>query len=59
MALDWCMPYLYLRQDGDNGDDDTEDKVEADEDFVFCAVIRLCVVNVEKHHSSDGECIVE
>lgn len=51
--------YLYLGQDADDGDDDTEYEVEADEDFVLCAVIRRSVVNVEKHHSCDGQCIVE
>lgn len=51
--------YLYLGQDADNGDDDTEYEVEADEDLVLCAVIRRCVVNVKKHHSSDGKCIVD
>lgn len=51
--------YLYLGQDADDGHDDTEYEVEADEDFVLCAVIRRSVVNVEKHHSSNGQCIVE
>lgn len=51
--------YLYLGQDGDNGDDDAQDQVEADEDLVLRAVVRLCVVHVEKHHSSDSQRVVE
>lgn len=42
--------YLYFEQDGDDGDDDIEDEVEADEDLVLGAVFRLCVVDVEQHH---------
>lgn len=59
MTLDLLMLYLYLGQDGDNGDDDAEDKVEADEDLVLCAVVRLRVVDIKQHHSSDSQCIVE
>lgn len=59
MVLQWSKRYLYLGQDADNGDNDTENEVEADEDLVLCAVIRCSVVNEEKHHSSDGQCIVE
>lgn len=59
MALDCTTMYLYLGQDGNNWDDDAEDQVEANEDLVLRAVVRLCVVNVEKHHSSDSQCIVE
>lgn len=51
--------YLYFEQDGDDGDDDIEDEVEADEDLVLGAVFRLCVVDVEQHHWGEGQCIVE
>lgn len=51
--------YLYLGKDWDNWNDDAEDQVEADEDLVLCAVIWLSVVNVEKHHSSDSQGVVE
>lgn len=55
----WSKMYLYLGQDADGGDDDTEYEVEADEDLVLCAVIRFSVVNEKKHHSGNGQCIVE
>ena len=42
--------YLYFGQDGDDGDDDADDEVEADEDLVLGAVVRLGVVYVEQHH---------
>jgi hypothetical protein len=42
--------YLYFGQDGDDGDDDAENEVEADEDLVLGAVVRLGVVYVEQHH---------
>lgn len=58
-ALDWSTLYLYLGQNGDNRDDDAQDKVEADEDLVLCAVVRLRVVDVEKHHSSDSQSVVD
>lgn len=51
--------YLYLRQDRDNRDDDAKDEVEADENFVVCAVIWLCVINVEQHHGCESQCIVK
>lgn len=44
--------YLYFGQDGDNGYDDAENEVQADEGLVFSAVIRLDVKQVEQHHSS-------
>ena len=47
--------YLNLGQDGHHRHNDTEDEVEADEDLVLCAVVRLSVVNVEEHHSSEGQ----
>lgn len=51
--------HLYFRQNGHHRNDDTEDKVEADEDFVFSTFIGFCVVHVEQHHSSKGQCIVQ
>lgn len=59
MAQHWPIQYLYLGKDWDNGNDDAEDQVEADEDLVLCAVIWLSVVNVEKHHSSDSQGVVQ
>ena len=53
------IQYLYLGKDGDNGDDDAEDEVEADEDLVLGAVIGLCVVHIEKYHSSNSQGVEE
>lgn len=53
------LSFLYLGKDGDNGDYDAEDKVEADKDLVLGAVIRLCVVHVEKNHSSNSKGVEE
>ena len=51
--------YLDFGQDGDDGDDDAEDEVEADEDLVFSAVVRLGVVHVEQHQRRERQCVVE
>lgn len=51
--------YLYFGQDGDDGDDDAENEVEANEDFVLGAVVRLGVVDVEQHPWGEGQCVVE
>ena len=50
--------HLDFGQDGDDGDDNAEDEVEADEDLVLCAVIRQCVVHIEQYHGSKGQGIV-
>lgn len=51
--------YLNFGQDGDDGYGDAEDEVEADEDFVLSAVVRLGVVEIEEHHRGKRQCIVE
>lgn len=40
---------LDLRQDGHDGGTDTEQHVDADEDLVLSATIRVGVVNVEQN----------
>lgn len=42
-------PYLDLRQDGQNRSSDAEQHVDADEDLVLSAAIRVGEVQV-KHH---------
>ena len=51
--------YLDFGQDGDDRDDDAEDEVEADEDLVFSAVVRLGVVHVEQHDRCERQRVVE
>lgn len=49
-----CGNDLYFWKNGHHRHNDTKDEVEADEDFVFCAVIWLCVEYIEQNHSSKG-----
>lgn len=51
--------YLYFVQNGHHRDDNTEDEVEADEDLVLGAVVRFGVVQIEKHHGSKSQDIVQ
>lgn len=51
--------YLNFGQDGNNRDDDTEDKVEADDNLVLFAVIRLRVVNIEQHNSGESQSVIQ
>lgn len=53
------LGFLYFGENRDNRHDDAEDEVQADEDFVFSAAVRLGVVHVEQHHSSEGTCVVQ
>lgn len=52
-------PHLNFGQDGNNGDNDAEDEVEADEDLVFSAVVSRGVIDIEHHHSREGQGIVQ
>lgn len=49
-----CGNDLHFWKNGHHRHNDTKDEVEADEDFVFCAVIWLCVEYIEQNHSSKG-----
>lgn len=49
---------LYLRQDGHDGGSDAEEHVDADEDLVFSATIRVGVVDVEHDQRYQREQIV-
>lgn len=47
--------FLNFREDGHNRNCNTKNQVEADEDLVFCAVVRLGVEDVEQRSKDDGE----
>lgn len=47
--------YLNFGKHSNDGYYDAEDQVEADEDLVLGAVIRLGVEHVEKHNSSESK----
>lgn len=49
------QPYLHFGQDGHHGHDDAENEVEADEDLVLRAAIRLGVEDVEEHDSGESQ----
>lgn len=49
------QPYLHFGQDGHHGHDDAENEVEADEDLVLRAVVRLGVEDVEEHDSGESQ----
>lgn len=53
-----CGNDLHFWKDSHHRHNDTKDEVEADEDFVLCAVIWLCVEYIEQNHSSEGTDIV-
>lgn len=53
------VPYLDFGKNGHDGDDDAEYEVEADEDFVLSATVRLDVEQVEEHDGSKGQGVVE
>lgn len=50
--------YLDFRENRHDRHDDAEDKVQADENFVFAAVIRLCVVDIEQDHCGESTHVV-
>lgn len=52
------LHYLNFRQNGHDGHNDAEYEVEADEDLVLCAVIRLGVKHIKEHDSSERQGIV-
>lgn len=50
--MSYLVPHMYVthldvRQDGENGHSDAEKHVDADEDLVLSATIRVGVVNIE------------
>lgn len=49
---------LDARQDGEDGGGDAEQHVDADEDFVLCAAVRVSVVHVEQHQGHRGQHVV-
>lgn len=49
------MHYLNFRQNGHNRNSNAEDEVEADENFVLCAVVRFGVIHIEEHDSSKSQ----
>lgn len=51
--------YLNFGQNGHHGHNDAENEVEADEDFVLCAVIGPGVKDVEEHDSSESQDVVD
>lgn len=51
--------FLNFREDGHNRNCNTKNQVEADEDLVFCAVVRLGVEDVEQRSKDDGEDVKE
>lgn len=50
---------LDVRQDGQDGGTDAEQHVDADEDFVLSAAIRMGVVDVEHHHRHQRQQVVQ
>ena len=51
--------YLNFRQHREEGGHQAEQHVEADEELVDGASIRLCVEDEEQHHSSKGPDVVD
>lgn len=47
-------PHLDFGQDGYGRDDDTEDEVDADEDFALRAALGFGVVDIEQSDGRDG-----
>lgn len=52
-------PYLNFGEDGHNRNCNTEDEVQADEDLVLCAAVRLSVEDVEQCGKDDRQDIEE
>lgn len=52
-------PYLDLRQDGQNRGGDAEEHVDADEDLVLGAAVRVGEVQVKHHQRQQGQQVVE
>lgn len=53
------LMFLNFGEDGYNGNCNTKDQVQADEDLVFCAVVRFGVEDVEQHGKDDRQDIEE
>ncbi len=50
---------LNLRQDGHDRGSDAEEHVDADEDLVLSATIRMGVVHVERNHRHQRQQVVQ
>ena len=53
------LHYLNSGKNGDDGHNDAEDEVEADEDLVLGAVVRFGVIHIEEHDSGESHSVVD
>lgn len=55
----FCIHYLDFRQDGHDRCSNTQQHVDADEDFVLSAAIRVSVIHIEQDQRHQRQSIVD